>query len=190
MSIVQQTSIPEMVNQSITVITNPSVATFERYERRGTLTNAAIYVGIAALITGLLGVFGGGLGGAISGAIGALINFFLFTGLVYYIGKQQGGTGSFDEVAYTFSLFSVPLSIIGAVVGLVIAIFAWIPIINLLVGLAGLLVALVVLAAQVYFGYLAVQSSMNLTDQTKAIITLGGAALATLVIQIVLGSIF
>lgn len=188
MSMSQQTSIPAMIEQSRVVLTSPSVSTFERYERRGTFVSAAIYVGIAALIAGLLGFAGGPLG-IIRGAIGVLINFFIFTGLVYYIGKQQGGTGTFDEVSYTFSLFVAPLAVIGALVGLVIAIFAWVPILNILVGLAGLVVALLILLVQVYFAYLAVQSSMNIHDQGKAVITLGGAFLATILLQIVLNSL-
>lgn len=186
MSMSQQTSIPQMVAQSRDVLTNPSVTTFERYERRGTLVSAAIYVGIAALIAGVLGSVGG-LGGIVYNAISTLVNFFLFTGLVYYIGKQQGGTGSFDEVAYTFSLFSAPLAVIGAVVGFIVILFSFIPILNVLAGLAGALIALIILVVQVYFAYLAVQSSMNIVDQGKAFITLGGAFVATVLILFILG---
>ncbi|NTV64687.1 MAG: hypothetical protein HGA65_14310, partial [Oscillochloris sp.] len=103
MSIPQQISIPEMIAQSRDVITNPSVSTFERYEQRGTTVNAAIYVGIATIISGILGLTSG-LGGLISGVIGALVGFFVFTGMVFYIGKNvANGTGTWDEVAYTFS---------------------------------------------------------------------------------------
>ncbi|MCG8352400.1 MAG: YIP1 family protein [Chloroflexales bacterium] len=189
MSMSQQTSIPQMVTQSRDVLTNPSVPTFERYERRGTFASAAIYVGLAALIAGVLGSVGG-LGGIIYNAISALINFFLFTGLVYYIGKQQGGTGTFDEVAYTFSLFIAPLAVIGAAIGLVLGILGSIPFLGIVAGLAGALVAIIILVAQVYFAYLAVQSSMNIVDQGKALITLGGAFLATVLIQIILGMLF
>jgi hypothetical protein len=180
----QQVSIPEMINQSKAVLTSPNEITFERYERSGNLTNAAIYIGIAAVIAGILGLVTPpfGFGGFLSGILSALANFFIFTGLVFYIGRSQGGTGTFDEVAYTFSLFIAPLIVIGAVVGL----FAIIPILGpLFIFIVGLLL----LAIQVYFAYIAVRSSMNLVDQTKSIITLGGAFLGTLLVYVIIGMI-
>jgi hypothetical protein len=171
----KQASIPEMFNQSKMVLATPSVATFERYERSGTLVNAAIYVGIAALIAGLLGLTGG-IAGLIGGVLGALAQFFIFTGLVYYIGKSQGGTGTFDEVAYTFSLFIAPLIVIGAVVSL----FGIIP---LLGPVFVFVVALILLLVQAYFAYLAVQSSMNIADTAKSFLTLGGAVIGTFLIM-------
>lgn len=186
-------TIPEMINQSIEVVTNPSVPTFEKYEKNGTLANAAIYVAIGAVISGLLGIFSGGLSGAIMGVLGALVQFFVFTGLVYYIGQQQGGNGTWDEVAYTFSLFSVPLTVIGAVVTLVLGLLLFIPIINIIAGFALLIVGLLLLIAQIYFGYLAVQSSMNLRVQNKAAITLVLAAVGTFLALLVvtgIGGIF
>jgi hypothetical protein len=180
----QQVSIPEMINQSKAVLTSPNEITFERYERSGNLTHAAIYIGIAAVIAGLLGLITPpfGFGGLLSGILGALANFFIFTGLVFYIGRSQGGTGTFDEVAYTFSLFIAPLIVIRAVVGL----FAIIPILG---PLFIFIVGLVLLVAQVYFAYIAVRSSMNLVDQTKSIITLGGAFLGTLLVYVIIAAI-
>ncbi|NTW02552.1 MAG: hypothetical protein HGA19_14950 [Oscillochloris sp.] len=115
MSMTRQVSLPEMVAQSRDVISNPSVGTFERYEHQGTIANAAIYVGIAAVISGLLGLISG-FGGLISGILNALVLFFVFTGLVFYIGKSiASGTGTWDEVAYTFSLFWAPLAVVSAI---------------------------------------------------------------------------
>lgn len=178
----KQASIPEMFQQSKMVLTTPSVATFERYERNGNLTNAAIYVGIAALIAGLLGLTGG-IMGLIAGVLASLAQFFIFTGLVYYIGKSQGGTGTFDEVAYTFSLFIAPLIVIGAVVSL----FGIIP---LLGPLFVFVVALILLVVQAYFAYLAVQSSMNIADTGKSFMTLGGAIIGTLLIMVIIRAVF
>lgn len=179
----QQTSFPDlmkgMVNQSITVIRNPSIAAFERYERSGTAVQAAIYVGIAALITGLLGL-SGGIMGLVGNVVNTLLGFFIFTGLVYYIGRQQGGSGTFDEVAYTFSLFWAPLSVIIAVVSLILLV----TIVGIVLIPLWLLVGLLINA---YFAYLSVQSSMNLTDGTRILITLGGAVIGSILIRIVLG---
>ncbi|MEI7769196.1 MAG: YIP1 family protein [Chloroflexales bacterium] len=187
---IQQTSVSEMIAQSRDIISNPSVSTFERYEQRGTMVNAAIYVGIAAVISGVLGITGG-IGGLLSGLVGALIGFFVFTGLVFYIGKSiAAGTGTWDEVAYTFSLFSAPLIVVGAALGLVVWIFHFIPVLGALVALLGLIVSLVILLVQAYFAYIAVQSSMNIRDQGKALTTLGLAVIGTFVVQMVVGMMF
>ncbi len=178
----QQLNIPGMLNQSKDVLTSPNVGTFERYERSGTLTSAAIYVAIAALIAGILGIFYGGILGIIAGILRALAQFFIFSGLVYYIGKSQRGTGTFDEVAYTFSLFIAPLIVIGGVLSL----FSVIPVLGPIVALLG---ALALLVAQVYYAYIAVKSSMNIRETGPAAITLGGAFLGTLIILFIINLI-
>lgn len=180
----------EMLDQSRDIMLNPSVATFERHEQRGTLTNAAIYVGAAALVSALIGAISGGPVGFLSSLLASLAQFFVFTGMVYLLGKNMfGGTGNWDEVAYTFSLFTAPLILLGALVGLIIVLFSWIPVLNLLVGLAGLVVALLMLAVQIYYAYLAVQSGMNIRTGSQAAITLVLAFLATLLVTTVITSI-
>ena len=177
----QQGSVGEMVAQSRDIMANPSVPAFERYEKRGSLGSAAIYVGIAAVAAGVLGLvasfFPGppepGFGGFLGGLLGALVQFFVFTGLVFFLGKSvAGGSGSWDEVAYTFALFTAPLIVLGALLSLVVAAFAWIPLLGGLIGIAALLVSLAMLVLQIYYGYLAVQSSMNIRDQGRAILVL------------------
>jgi uncharacterized membrane protein len=174
-------SLSETFNNSIAVLTKPSVATFELYERRGTLQTALIYVAIAAVVGALFGLLGG-LTGALSSFVSVFVSFLLFTGTTYYVGKTQGGTGSFDEVAYTFSLFWVPLSLLATVVTIVLTIT--------IVGICLLpIVAIAALVAQVYFAYLAVQSSMNLVDTSKVLITLGAAAVVTFLGNLIVSSI-
>ncbi len=169
--------VPTMIGQSVDVLSNPNEQTFERYERHGTLQDAAIYVGLAALLTALIGI-PGGLGGIIGNLLGALLGFVLFTGLIYWVGKQQGGTGTLDEVAYTFALFIAPLTLVNGIVRLT----ASLPVIGLLTPLLGL----ALLAVQAVFAYLAVRSSMNLNDKTRALLTLGGAVLATWILEMIL----
>jgi hypothetical protein len=175
-------TIPEMLSQSLEVMTKPSVASFERYERAGGLQEALIYVAIGAAISALLGL-GSGATGFISGIIVTVVGFLIFTGMVYFVGKQQGGTGTFDEVAYTYSLFYIPIGVVASVVSFALTI----TIIGILLVPAVLLAAL---AAQIYFGYLAVQSSMNIQDSGKAIITLVVAGIASLILQVLVLSIF
>ncbi len=176
-------SLSEMVNSSIEVITKPSVATFERYEKRGTLQKALVYAAIGALLAAVVG-FPNGIVGVLENAITALLASSIFVGVVYYFGKNQGGTGTLDEVAYTFALFLVPLGVLWPVVLLVlllIPILGWCLIPFAIVGL---------LAAHVFYGYLAVQSSMNMYEPRKSMATLGVAALATLLGYIVIGNVF
>jgi hypothetical protein len=176
-------SLSEMVNSSVDVLRRPSVATFERYERRGNLQKALVYVGLAALVALVLGLFGG-LQNALGDAIGVFVQFLLFAGVTYYLGTNQGGTGSLDEVAYTFSLFIVPIYILSSlvlVVLLLIPILGWCLIPFALLG---------TVIAYVYYGYLAVQSSMNFTDTTRVLVTLGVAALVTVVGNVLINALF
>jgi hypothetical protein len=164
---IQGVSINEMISQSMTVLTKPSVQSFEQFEKRGTQREGLIYVGVAAALAGIVGaVFGlltggvaGLIGGLVIGIVGPLLSYFVFSFLIYTIGKSQGGTGTQDEVFYTTSLYTAPIL---AVTGIVNAI----PFLGCI-----LLPATFILGIyQLYLGYLATRSSMNL-DQNKAILT-------------------
>lgn len=177
-------SVSEMLSQSIVVLTKPSVASFEQYEHRGGMREALIYVGIAAMLAGLVGFLFGLLGGITSaiagllaGVIGPLVGFFVFSYVIFFMGKQQGGTGTQDEVFYSTSLYTAPLL---AVIGVVNAI----PFLGCLL----LPLTFVLGLYQIYLGYLATRASMNL-DQTKAIITVVVAYLAQFLLGILLGAI-
>ena len=183
--IVQGVSIGDMLNQSMTVLTKPSVQTFEQFERRGGQREALIYVGVAAAVGGVLsaifGIFSGGVAGAIGGLLFGLliplISFYISAFLIYTIGKSQGGTGTQDEVFYSVALYLAPILAINGIIGSN-ALFACLAFpISLLLGLYG-----------IYLGYLAIRASMNL-DQTKAIITMVMAFIAQLVVGAVIGGI-
>jgi hypothetical protein len=175
-------SVSDMISQSRDILSKPSVATFERFENKGSMREALIYVALAAALTGVLGLVTGGLMGFLNGIVSTLIGFFVFTYLVYWIGKQQGGTGTFDQVAYTFALFWAPLAVLFGAVSLLLVIT--------LIGIFLLpLVAIVALVANIYFAYLGVQSSMNISAGGKAWLTLILAALGTFVVNIVLSGI-
>jgi len=182
---VQGVSIDEMLNQSIQVLTKPGVETFERFERHGGQREATIYImiaaaisAVAALVFGLLNGIAAALLNAALGFILAVVGFYIFVFLVYFIGKQQGGTGTQDEVFYTMALFVAPIQ---AVTGAVSAI----P----LIGCLALPATLALGIYQIYLGYLGARSSMNL-DQNKAIITLVLAFIAQFIIGIIIGVVF
>lgn len=182
---VQGVSINEMLNQSIQVLTKPGVETFERFERHGGQREATIYIMVAAAISAAAALVFGLLNGIVAALIGAafgfilpVIGFYIFVFLVYFIGKQQGGTGTQDEVFYTMSLFVAPIQAVTGAVGAI-------PLLNCL----ALPVTLALGIYQIYLGYLGVRSSMNL-DQNKAIITLVLAFIAQLIISIIVGAIF
>jgi Yip1-like protein len=187
---IQGVSVGDMLNQSMTVLTKPSVQSFEQFEKRGGMREALIYVGLATAIAAVAGlVFGlvGGIGGAIVGLLTAvlrvLIGYFVFSYALYFIGKQQGGTGTQDEVFYTTALYIAPIMAVTGVVGAI-------PFISCL--FAPVSLALAIYSA--YLGYLAARSSMNL-DQNKAIISVVVAVLASwfvsaLLIGFVVAAIF
>ena len=177
-------SLPEMFNSSIAVLTRPSIQTFEQYEKRGGMRDALMYVGAWALIAGLVSFVFGFLGGLtaaiialIATVIGAVVGFLVFAFAIYFMGRQQGGSGTQDEVLYTTALYTAPLTAIAGVINAI-------PIINCVFFPLTLAIAIY----QMYLGYLATRSSMNL-DQTKAIITVVVAYVAYFIVAILLGGI-
>jgi hypothetical protein len=183
--IVQGVSISEMLNQSMTVLTKPSVESFEKFERHGGMREAIIYIAIATALSTAAGViFGllGGVGGAVAGLVGGLLrpllSYFVFAYVLYFVGKQQGGTGTQAEVFYTCALYTAPLLAVTGVVGAI-------PFLNCLF----LPVSLVLSIYQIYLGYLAARSSMNL-EQTPAIISVVVAIVAQwLVAGLIIGGL-
>jgi Yip1-like protein len=179
----------DMISQSIDVLTHPSVATFEKYEKQGDVQQSLIYVGAASIIAGLVafvfGIFSGfgwALYGLVLGIVSTLVSFYVFAWLIHYVGKTQGGTGTQPEVFYTVALYTAPLR---AIVGAVSAI----PIINIL----ALPVNLVLSIYQLYLAYLSARASMNL-EQTPAIITVVVAVVAMIIagaiVAAILGAVF
>jgi ABC-type antimicrobial peptide transport system permease subunit len=172
-----QASIIDMVGQTREVISKRNVGTFESFENKGGLQEALIYTAIAAAIAGLFGL-GDGIRGFVNGVLTTLVGFLAFTYIVFWMGKQQGGTGTLDQVAYTFSLFWVPLSLLLQVVVIVLGFT--------LIGIPLIPVALILfLIGSVYFAYLATKSSMNLSDNTKIWITLFVATIGLWIVKAV-----
>lgn len=172
-----QASLTDMFGQSTAVLSRPSPATFELFERRGGLQQAFTYVLLAALVSAVIAAlfapFHGGvtvIGQFITRLILIPLQFAVFTGAVYLIGKYLfRGTGTYPEVAYSFALFFVPLSILGTVLGVI-------PILGVLVGI-------LISAVMIFFGYLAVQSSMNLRDSVSGAVTLVLSGIAHWAVQ-------
>ncbi|KAB8144022.1 YIP1 family protein [Chloroflexia bacterium SDU3-3] len=186
--IVQGVSISAMLNQSIVVLTKPSVQSFEQFERAGGQREGLIYVAVAAVFSLLGGLLGGLVYGVIPMIIGAvfgiitpIILYFTFSYVLNWIGKQQGSTGTQSEVFYTTALYVAPLL---AVNGLFAGITGLLPIL----ACATAPVSLVLGIYQLYLAYLATRSSMNL-DQNKAIISVVVAIVAQFIVAAIIGSI-
>jgi hypothetical protein len=183
-----------MLSQSITVLTKPSVASFEQYEKHGGMREAMIYVGVAAALSGIIGlVFGllasNPIGGLLSGVLRPLVGYFVFSFVLFYMGKQQGGTGTQDEVFYTTALYTAPLQAIGSIVGIVLAgLIIIAPPVGVALACLVVPIALVLAVYQAYLGYLAARSSMNL-EQNKAIITVVVAFVVTLIANFILNAV-
>jgi hypothetical protein len=176
--------VQDMFAQSMAVLSQPSPATFERYERRGTLNAALLYVMVAAVVSAVIGAFFAlfhpevtFFGQLISRLIIIPVQFLIFTGAVYLIGKNLfKGTGTYAEVAYSFALFFVPLSVVSTLIG-IIPVLGWL--VSFLIGLV-----------MIYFGFIAAQSSMNLRDQGQAIATLVLSWIASFLVAAAVGAFF
>lgn len=181
---IQGVNFSEMINQSIKVLTQPRIETFEQFEKHGGQREALTYVAVAAALAGvvafIVGIFTGPLG-AIIALVGALVapllSFFIFAFVVNWMGKRQGGTGTQDEVFYTCALYTAPILAVTGIVGNI-------PLLNCVFAPISLILGLY----QIYLGYLATRASMNL-DQNKAIITVVVAIIAQWIVFAVIGGI-
>lgn len=181
---VQGVSLGEMFKQSTAVLTRPSVDTFEQFERHGGQREGLIYVLVAAAIAGvvafifnLLSGIGGALMSLLIAMIGPIVGYFVFAFLVHYIGTRQGGTGTQDEVFYSMALFTAPILAFNGVVGSI-------PVL----GCLAMPVTLALSLYQLYLGYVATRSSMNL-DSNKALITVVIAIVVEIIVFLVIGAL-
>jgi hypothetical protein len=104
--------------------------------------------GVAALAGG------GSLTAAIIvGLFGAIIGFFIWTGIIYLLGRAFGGTGAFGELAYDVALFSAPLTVLNGLVSVIS------------IGPLACLTFIVTIALGIYnlyLSWLSIQAGMNL----------------------------
>lgn len=98
--------------------------------------------------------------GAPIGALFAVLFFAISTGLVQWVAKLFGGTGTFDKLAYAFSSFAVPYSVIASILTLL----SIIPFVGILTGLISFALSIYVIVLEV----LAVKA-VNRLDTGKAV---------------------
>lgn len=175
-------SISRMISQSREILARRNVATFEKFEKDGTLRDAIIYVAIAAAISGLAGL-AQGPGGFISNVLTTIFGFLVFIYLVHWLGTQRGGTGTLDEVAYSFALFWAPVGVLTGLASLVLVLT--------IVGIFLLpLLLIAALVINIWFAYMATQASLNLEPGGKTWSVLILAGLGALVVNMIVGLIF
>ena len=177
-----QMQVSRMARQSADVMIHPSVRTFNYYGARANDSEALLYVAVAALLIGLAGLI---LARSLDvldmafGVVSQLFEFYIFAGLSYFVGQRFRGIGSFTTVAYTFSLFYVPILLLTWALSLALGLLrVGPPQLPLLVGLLGL-------AAQAYYAYLAVQAAMYIRSQRHAALTVAIALAALLLLQLI-----
>ena len=179
----QPASVPlgEMLQQSIKVMTKPSVQTFEEFENRGTMRDALIYVAVGAAIIGLLGLAGGI--GPPSAALSARCWDFLCS-CTWCISSESAGRYG-HAGSGRVHLFAVLDSLTNRRRG------GWpgashYPDRDFLAAVT----SIAALVVSVYFAYLATQSSLNMTDTTKLVITLLAGLIASGVVSSIVTRIF
>ena len=163
-------SISTMLQHSRAVLTERSVDAFNRYEAEGNLRDAMLYVGLGAVLTGLFGLAQGPMF-FLTNIITTVLGFVVFVIIVHWLGTRRGGTGTLDEVAYSFALFWAPLAVLFAVATLLLVITIVGILLVPLLGIAAIVV-------NIWFAYMATQASLNLQPggQTWGVLILAGIA--------------
>lgn len=107
---------------------------------------------------------GGGLTLTIVTALfGSIVGFFIWTGIVYLLGRAFGGTGAYGELAYDVALFSAPITVISSLISI-----AGIGPLACLTGLISLALGIY----NIYLTWLSVQSGMNLPGNKALLVIL------------------
>ena len=83
--------------------------------------------------------------GAPVGAVISVLFFAAFTGVVQWVAKMFGGTGTFEQLAYTFAAIAVPFTLVGSLFTLLGAI----PFIGACFGLLGAVVGIYVVVLEI-----------------------------------------
>jgi hypothetical protein len=113
------------------------------------------------------------------GVVSQLFEFYIFAGLSFFVGQRFRGIGSFTTVAYSYSLFYVPIMLLVWALSLLLGLLRiGPPALPLLISLLGL-------AAQAYYAYLAVQAAMYIRSQRDAALTVAIALAAVLLLQLI-----
>src|SRR5262249_52812357 len=155
---------------------------FYHYAARSSSEDALTYTAVAALLIGLgnmLLLGGASATGLVLGVINQLFMFYLFAGAIHFVGAQRGGRGSFDEIAYTFALFYVPIQVL-------VSILTWLLVLLPLPGQLSFLfwaIPLVGRLAQAYYAQVAVKGVMGLRESREAWIAVGAGLLILLIVD-------
>jgi hypothetical protein len=185
----------QMIDDSRQVLLRPTVASFNRYGRGGDALAAAKYVGAALLVGALIGwlasmLLSGGVGNIavmlvnlVGSVLRGLLSFFFFVFLIQIVGQWQGGMGEFDRLSYSFALFYAPISLIALLLE-----FALPTLVPGGIGLAPL-VGLLALVAYAVYAWQATKAAHAMRDSQRVAITLGGAILALILINLAFGGI-
>ena len=185
----------------IKAVTKPSEATFVEItnDPNVTTSTAFTWAALAGFLSGLiLGLVYSGvstMGGSdtgtmlsmlcgfpIAGAIATPVSLAIGTGLIQWIAKLFGGTGSFDKLVYGFAAVLVPVSILSAI----ISAFSLIPYVGLCIGLF----SYVVLFYQIYLQIVAVKAVNQLGwGQAAGSVLIPGLAIGILCGCLVFGGL-
>lgn len=175
-----QVQISRMARQSADVVAHPNVRTFSYYSTRASDSDALTYVALGSFLIVLLRMFalgGGSAMGLVFGVVNQLFEFYVFAGITYFVGKQFGGIGTFENITYTFSLFYVPILLLSWLLTLVLVLLRIAP--PSLISL----VSFLQLAAQAFFAYQAVQGALRVRRKRDAALTVGIALITLWVLQ-------
>jgi len=186
----------------IKAVTKPNEATFVEItnDPNATTSTAFTWAALAGFLSGIiLGIVYGGtsaLGGnsetgvmlsmicgfPIAGAIAAPISLAIGAGLIQWIAKLFGGTGSFNKLVYGFAAVLVPLSVLSAI----ISAFGLIPYVGLCIGLF----SYVVMFYQIYLQIVAVKAVNQLGwGQAAGSVLIPGFVIVILGVCLVFGSL-
>lgn len=174
-----------MASQSLDVLLHPESRVFHAYAARSSDSDALTYVAIAAFLTAILSMLaarGGSAIGLMWSIVDQLFAFYIFAGIIYFFGHQRGGIGNFEQIAYSFALFYVPIQVL-------VWLLTWLLVLTP-VGLLFLpwlwLVQLVGYGAKAYYAHLAVKAVMGFRRAGDAWVAVGAGLVTLLIIELAL----
>lgn len=122
----------ELLDKWVSALTKPGKTFKKEAKKKHTISQGAMHILVAGIVSSILWAFilnslmgpllpfsgiAFGVFMLVLGVLGALVNWIIFSGVMYVFAMIFSGKGSFTQQSYLLALYTAPLGIVTAIVG-------------------------------------------------------------------------